>query len=163
MITHERLKEVMHYDPETGTMTWIKPTARRVHIGDTAGCPCTSGHLQVKIDGRFYMVHRLAWLYMTGEWPPKDIDHEDLDNTNNRWKNLRRATESQNRANSKKLSTNTSGLKGVVWHKRDRIFEAKLGFGGKYLYLGRFDCPAAASFAYQIEADKRWGEFARID
>ena len=76
-------------------------------------------------------------------------------------RNLRIACQSENNANSRIRKDNNSGLKGVCWLKRDKKWRATIGIDGKSRSFGNSDCPAAASFAYQIEADKAFGEFAR--
>jgi hypothetical protein len=101
----------------------------------------------------------MAWLIAAGEWPADQVDHINGDKSDNRWCNLRAADNSQNHANIGLLSSNTSGLKGVVRAKKK--WGAQIGVNNQNVWLGNFDCPAAASFAYQIAADKAFGEFAR--
>lgn len=156
-ITAEKLKEVISYDPETGIFTWKHRKAR----GGLAGHLDSNGYLTIRVDWILYGAHRLAWLYMTGSWPSGDIDHKDGDSANNRWANLRDATVSQNMANSKLSRGNTSGVKGVHWDKDNRKWRARIKVKYKSIHLGEFDCPAAAHFAYLVEADKQFGEFAR--
>lgn len=163
VLTQARLKQVVHYDLNTGLMTWLIK-ARGAHnreIGQRAGWQEKRGVWRVAIDGRQYLVHQLAWLYVTGEWTPR-IDHEDLDPSNNRWLNLRKATQSQNLANRGPTKANKSGLKGVSWCERDGKWQAKITVNYKQTHLGWGDCPAALSFEYQIAADRAFGEFARI-
>lgn len=116
---------------------------------------------RINVDGRRYLAHRLAFMWMEGRWPREQIDHKNRNKADNRWCNLREATPSQNLANSATLKRNTSGMKGVVWHKRGRKWSSQIGVGGATHYLGLFDCPAAAAFAYIVAADKHFGEFAR--
>ncbi len=158
-LTFERLRELMHYDPETGDFTYRVRTARRVKIGAVAGNPNVDGYFWVSVKGERYRAHRLAWLYMTGEWPPRDIDHKNLNRSDNRWANLRLATDSQNKANIGKRADNTSGYKGVF--KKGRKWEASIGVRGKRRYLGSFSCIVAAHLAYVVAADKHFGDFAR--
>ena len=158
-LTAERLREVLRYEPETGLWLWVVSRGG-TKIGAVAGTP-HDGYVRIKIDGCLYLAHRLAWFWMTGEWPEFEVDHEDLDRANNRWKNLRHATDSQNRANTKAFSNNKSGFKGVSWHARIGKWMVSISVNRKKTHLGYFDCPAAGSFAYQIEADKAFGEFAR--
>jgi hypothetical protein len=155
-----RLREVLSYDPETGAFTWLVSTARHRRIGDVAGC-VKDGYRQIGIDGRRYRAHRLAWLWMTGEWPSAEIDHINGDPADNRIANLRPATSSQNKANARKRSRNTSGWKGVSWHARDRKWRAMIGVAGRQQHLGYFDCPAEAHAAYVRAAEHHFGEFAR--
>ncbi len=114
MVTADRLKELLSYDPETGIFVWAKLSGRRARIGDRAGSFNLSlGYRVIGIDGERHYEHRLAWLYMTGEWPSEDLDHENCDKSDNRFSNLREATDSQNLANVANWAHNTSGLKGA--------------------------------------------------
>jgi hypothetical protein len=122
-----------------------------------------SGYWGIGIEGRSYAAHRLAWLYVTGEWPKDQIDHINCTRADNRFSNLREATNAENSKNSKISKNNTSGFKGVSWDQRNKKFIASIGVGGKLLYLGRFRDPRAASQAYREAAEKHHGEFARVD
>lgn len=160
MLTSERLREVLDYDPNTGVFAWkVRPSRSRIEPGSPAGYVSQRGYVCVKIDGRHYLAHRLAWLFMHGEWPPRLIDHINGVCSDNRIENLRLATATQNNANSKGYGK--SGIKGVTWDNRARKWKSEIRVNGPLVYLGLFDCPAAASFAYQIAADNHHGEFAR--
>src|SRR5262249_32141337 len=111
MITQERLKEVLFYSPKTGTFIWRVTLNPRGKAGSVAGCK-DGAYWAIRIDRTLYDAHRLAWLYMTGEWP-EGIDHRDKDGINNRWKNLREADQSQNGANSRLRVNSATGYKGV--------------------------------------------------
>jgi hypothetical protein len=161
MITAERLRELLHYDPETGVFTWRLPR-RGVRAGYEAGASRSDGYRRIQVDGRVIYAHRLAWPYMTGEWPDAEIDHINGDPSDNRIVNLRPATRSQNSANGRKPSDNTSGLKGVSWHARGRKWRAQIVVNGKCRHLGLFDCPAAAHAAYLAATEKFFGEYARV-
>src|SRR5215467_8628570 len=92
-----RVREVLDYDFETGRFTWrVKRT--RVTVGDLAGC-LDAGRYKIRISGRNYWAHRLAFLWMTGEWPQGEVDHKNGNPTDNRWSNLRDATRPQNQHN----------------------------------------------------------------
>ena len=119
-LTAERLHEVLHYDPDTGVWIWRISTGRRVRAGSRAGNKKKRHGWRIGIDGCYYPGARLAFLYVTGQWPPHLVDHIDRDPTNDRWSNLRAATLSQNRANSGLSRHNRSGVKGVYWYQRDR-------------------------------------------
>ena len=160
-LTAERLREVLAYDPETGAFSWKVARGPNRAGGPAGNVNKVIGYLQIRIDYVLYYGQRLAWLYMTGAWPGKDIDHRDADKTNNRFENLREATMSQNIANSGMFAHNKSGLKGVSWYKPSGKWCAKIKIMQKSYNLGYFDCPAAAHFAYIIAADKAFGEFAR--
>jgi hypothetical protein len=157
-----RLREVLSYDPETGAFTWLVSTARHRRIGDVAGC-VKDGYRQIGIDGRRYRAHRLAWLWMTGEWPSAEIDHINGDPADNRIANLRPATSSQNKANARLRSDNSSKLKGVSYDRQRQKWLARIVLAGRARNLGRFTDPAAAHAAYAEAAAKHFGEFARAE
>jgi len=161
LLSHAELKRLLHYDPETGIWTRLIQTASNAKVGDCAGSRDSLGYWQLSINNKTYRSHRLAWFYMTSEWPSHEIDHKNMIRHDNRWENLRAATASQNHANRKLASLNTSGLKGVSWHKHTRKWRATIKCRQKTRHLGIFDCPAAAHFIYLIEASKKFGEFAR--
>lgn len=168
----ELIKRLLDYNPETGAFTWKeRPPSdfpllrlyerwRKSFAGRPAGTVNGSGHLVIRINNQRVRAHRLAWLIMTGEQPPPEIGHRDRNPANNRWRNLREATRSQNNANSKTKSTNTSGFRGVSRHQDGRWY-AYANFEGKRHYLGLHD---TAEQAAEVAAAKRLElhqEFAR--
>jgi hypothetical protein len=157
-LTIERLRELLHYDPETGLWTRLTSPRYGLDAGTAAGSRAVSGHLTIQIDGRSYYAHRLAFFWMTGAWVP-EVDHRDTDKANNRWSNLRAATRQQNNANKTVNRNNQLGLKGVS-RFRSR-FRARMMVDRKEIPLGVFDCPAAAHLAYCLGAARHFGEFAR--
>lgn len=160
-LTAERLRQVVSYNQRTGVFTRLISTAPRVRVGDIAGSLVTRGYLAFAVDGKLYRAHRLAWLYMTGEWPPARLDHRNTDPADNRWKNLRPATATQNCANSRRPRNNRSGFKGVSWVERLGRWKAGVKCDGQFYYLGLFDSPEAAHKAYRAKAKELFGEFAR--
>ena len=136
MLTQARLKEFLHYSPDTGVFTHIKPRGG-IRVGDMAGRKC-HGYLQISIDGKRYLAHRLAWLYIHGEFPPNCIDHVNRDRADNRIVNLRLATRGENQQNQSMHSNNTSGYQGVCWHKKTGKWMARIKLNGKESYLGLF-------------------------
>ncbi len=160
MIPHQRLLELLRYEPDSGLWIWLQN--RRggggVHAGDIAGRLCGDGYWQVYVEGHCYQAHRLAVFYMTGLWPIGQIDHDDLDKSNNRWVNIRPATPSQQRGNTRLPKANTSGLKWVTWNRKSKKWQACV----RHKYLGVFDCPYAAHERALSEAINYYGdEFAR--
>lgn len=160
MISHERLLKMFEYDETTGQFIRLSNSGPRGKRGDVAGSRST-GYWRIEIDGRGYLAHRLAWFYKNGEWPENEIDHINMDRSDNRWCNLRHTTRSQNFANRKRHAHNKVGLKGVSVKTGTNKWMAQIRKNGRTQYLGQFDCPAAASFAYQIAADKLFGAHAR--
>ena len=124
-LTLDRLREVLSYDHETGIFTWLKFKAG-VRCGSRAGYLGTSGYRRIRIDGEEYKSSRLAWLYMTDEWPKNLIDHINTDKSDDRFSNLREATVSQNGANRLAQRNNRIGIKGVRLSKTGKRFEVSI-------------------------------------
>ncbi len=160
-ITAERLREALSYDPLTGIWTRRITTSSNARAGAIAGCLTPIGYLVIRLDGRLYASHRLAWLWMTGVWPSSALDHKDLNKSNNKWDNLRESTMSQNLANTRRRSDNTSGVKGVTWFKERGKWMAKIQVQGKFHTIGYFDDLEIAAAAYAEAAKRYFGEFAR--
>lgn len=161
MLTRARLQEVLDYDLASGVFIWR--VQRRGHrIGAVAGTINPKGYRYICIDGVRYAAGRLAWLYMTGEWPKNLIDHKNTIRDDNRFCNLREATDSQNQANSVR-NRGTSKFKGVHYYKSRKRWTASLSKNGRTIHLGYFDSPEAAHEAYARGAQKFHGEFARYD
>ena len=156
MITAERLRELLTYDPETGVFRRrIARVGGKAAAGQIAGTiRKDSGARQICLDCKVYLAHRLAWLYMTGKWPKDQIDHCNVNPSDNRWVNLREATPSQNGANKR---VQRAGLKGVVFHKQKQKYMAQI----KSEYLGLFETEHEAHDAYLRAAKEMYGEFAR--
>lgn len=146
-----RLKELLRYDPSTGQFVWRVKLARKIVVGTIAGCTRSDGYVIIKIEGVNYFAHRLAWFYMTGAWPEKDVDHKV--GKSNRWTNIRAVTRTVNMQNMRHARiTNKTGLLGVDRH-RDR-FKATIRVDGERRYLGTFDTADAAHKAY-VEAKRQ--------
>jgi hypothetical protein len=163
-LSAQRLRELLHYEPKTGLFVWIyqhKKSARM--LGKQAGSQDNMGYLQIKIDGLQHKSHRLAWLYVYGSWPDKQIDHINGDSQNNRIENLRQATASQNRANSKLNKDNKSRFKGAHLRVGNRKYQAMIKINGRSRHLGIFTSPEDAHAAYCAAASKLFGKFARSE
>lgn len=116
MLTVERLREVLEYNPDTGEFSRLKG---RRKVGGISRSNRGYPYIRIKIDGKSYLAQRLAWLYMTGEWPDNEIDHENRNSLDNKWLNLRNITHLRNVQNCKSLrENNISGVSGVRWHKQ---------------------------------------------
>ncbi|MBX6221380.1 HNH endonuclease [Pseudomonas aeruginosa] len=160
MITQERLKEVLRYSPLAGVFEW-RIQGRRIRPGYLAGGVCRqSGYVHICIDRRTYRAHVLAWLYMTGEYRPNEIDHKDGDRSNNAFNNLRIATSEQNGWNRKLAKNNTSGIKGISFRAGKKPWEAKFDAAGKTIWLGRFETKDLAEEALIKKREEIHGEFA---
>lgn len=153
-LTQKRLKELLHYDPKTGE--WTRISIRKGYfIGTKTGRLMAAGYIRVGVDMERYLSHRLAWLYMTGRWPKEQIDHINGNRADNRWINLREATNSQNQFNRKNQKPNKNGMEGVLKskdHKRHKPYSARIMIRGKSKYLGRFATATEAHVAYKTAA-----------
>ena len=157
MLTRERLYQLFHYDSETGVFTRRISCGNRALAGSIANGVNAHGYVSIMIDGRRYYGHRLAWLYVHGEWLPRGLDHKDTIRSHNWISNLRVATQRQNVGNSRLRRTSSSGFKGVYWHQKAGRWAAQIA--GEY--LGLFDTPEDAHAAYTMAAKRHFGEFAR--
>ena len=148
-LTAERLREVLRYDPETGIFIWrVHLYWHRMAIGDRAGHEKSVGYRYIGIEGYEYLEHRLAWLYVCGEWPEYEMDHRNGIRSDNRFLNLRQATKAQNGQNQKLRSTNSSGMTGVSWSKLHSKWVAYIMVNGKHKHLGLFSDLQGAGAAY---------------
>lgn len=158
-LTAQRLRELLHYDPETGVFTWRKFRAWNAVKGQALTSLNKDGYLHANIFGVPTPLHRLAWLYVTGEWSEHDLDHKNLIKTDNRWVNIRPATKSQNNKNVGLTVRNKSGYKGVS--RCGTRWRAQCRVDGKNHAIGYFANPEDASLAYQKFASQNHGEFFR--
>ncbi len=159
MLDQQTLKEWVHYDPNTGVFTRLKVVSNRWQhlIGQPITQMDDGGYLRIKILGEEHRLHRLAWLYMTGEWPPKQIDHENRIKHDNRWSNLRLATTTQNACNAHTGRLTGRWPRGV--YPNGSKWAARVSIHGKTMYLGQFDSIEAASNARRLKARELFGEF----
>ena len=161
-LTFDRLHETLRYTPATGQFRWLVSNSGRRQAGMIAGDKkADSGYILIGIDRVRYRAHRLAWLYMTGQWPAHQIDHINGIRSDNRWCNLREATQQQNSANMRLRSANSSGVKGVYWNKQRGKWCATLAYGRKQVHGGFYDDLNDAAAAYRNLAKSYFGEFAR--
>lgn len=136
-LTQKELKRRFHYDPDTGAFTRLVTVCPRGKAGDTVGT-LNYGYLFTKINYRRYRLHRLAFLYMNGAFPPDQTDHINHIRTDNRWGNLRHATNQDNGKNQKMHSTNTSGHVGIHWFKPTKKWQSRIYVNKKHIHLGYF-------------------------
>lgn len=146
--TVSRLKEVLHYDPETGHFAWKIMLSKRMKIGSRAGTVSDRGYLKIAIDGVLYRAHRLAWLYTYGAWPSKEIDHINRIRLDNRIENLRDVPSEINQRNRTiSMKNNRNRMTGVTATSNGR-FQANIKISGKRICLGTFDAEEKAHQAY---------------
>lgn len=156
-LSQEYLRELLHYEPETGLFTWLIPTSNCRNVGDIAGHvdETKGGYVIISLFGQHYYGHVLAWFYMYGEW--KRIDHKNTLNSDNTLNNLRPATTQQNNWNQSIRIDNMLGVKGVT--RSGNKFVARIFVDGRSIYLGTFKTLGEATNARQDAAKKHFGEF----
>lgn len=148
-LTKEELAALLDYDPKTGVFLWRANRPGGVKAGDEAGARF-NGYRWISIKGTKYLAHRLAFLFMTGKWPEKYVDHIDGEGLNNAWSNLREATPTENAQNIKKANKNNeTGLLGVSPASQGRGFQAQLQVNGENRHLGYYDNELVAAAVYQ--------------
>lgn len=141
ILSHARLLELLHYNPDTGVFTWaVNRRGRGGRKGEPAGCDDGKGYMQVMIEQKLYLCHRLAWFYMTKRWPEYQIDHINRVKSDNRWSNLREATIGQNQQNRPTQKNNRARApRGVCWSTRDQVWMSYICKDGKNRSLGVHD------------------------
>jgi hypothetical protein len=153
----ERVRELFRYDGEH--LIALTQRSRRIRVGEPAGGLTSRGYVRVRVDGGRYFEHVLVWLHVTGEWPHQGIDHRNGNPADNRFDNLRLATQSQNSMNRRRRSNNTLGFKGVMKVQRGRFY-AYIWDGKRRVMVGAGDTPEEAHEVYCTAARERFGEFA---
>ena len=162
-LTQNELKKYLNYNPITGIFTWIKlASINQIKIGSLAGALIKrDGYIVIKINNKSYRAHRLAWLYMTGKWPNHFIDHINLNRADNKFSNLREATNKENCRNATLKKSNSSGYKGVHYNKKLKKWIAQASSDSLKRYLGLFETAELASEAYKNFAKIHHGKFYR--
>jgi hypothetical protein len=165
------VRSILEYESETGILRWKEWPGftgrkllwwRKRWAGQIAGTIGKKGYVAVQIKRRLYLAHRLIWLIITGEWPIAEIDHINRVKSDNRWKNLRPATQVENARNRNKQIDNTSGFRGVFRAVRKTVrWHAKIRINGTLIHLGAFGTPEEASAAYSAAAVKYWGKWGQ--
>jgi hypothetical protein len=163
-ITQDELKQMLDYNPETGIFTW-KDCRRATYNGKRAGSvnhDKKQGYKRrvIVISNKWHREQNLAWLYVYGETPLLHLDHINNDATDNRIVNLRLATPTENKRNSKIYKNNKSGYKGVTFLKKSNTYRAEIRINGKGKNLGERKCPIEAYELYKKAANEHFGEFA---
>jgi len=160
--TRAEVTELLDYDPETGNLIWrIKRNSYggKCRPGAIAGAQ-NQGYVQVKLFGLYYRAHHIAWLIMTGDWPPinRDTDHINRDRSDNRWSNLRLASRSQNNVNREKHTN--SAYAGVTFRHDTGKWRARISRDGKTILLGEaFETQELAIEARKKAEQSMYGEY----
>jgi len=168
MITQERLKELLEYNQDTGIFVWksrpswmfrsarSKKAWHSKHYGKQALNKRTDGYIAIKVDVKTYRAHRLAWLYVYGEWPNGEIDHKNHIRDDNRMCNLRDVTRSENQKNASIRKDNTSEVTGVSWYKTYEKWVVQIVLSGNKTTLGYFNDKFEA-ICCRKSADNKYG------
>jgi hypothetical protein len=156
MLTHAYVRKLFNYDPLSGVLTWRVRIAQRTYAGDQAGSDYPSNR-RVKIRGVKYPETKIIWLWMTGVWPD-EVDHRDCNFRNNRWRNLRLATRSENVANRRKYIGNK--LKWVTITPKGR-YQSHVQFNRVSYHVGTYDTEQEAHNAAYAMAQQLHGAFVR--
>lgn len=133
-ITQDLLKELLHYSPDTGEFRRMVSIGK-VKRGDIARSQRKDGYIRIGISGNRYYAHRLAWLYMTGEWP-EEVDHINKDPSDNSFSNLANGSHRANMKNRKVQKNSFSGIHGVTFNKQKEMLEVRINDIDKRLYYG---------------------------
>lgn len=150
MLTIERLKEVLKYNPKTGSFLWRVGPLKGKRAGSKDS---KTRRVKIQIDGRFYRANRLAWLYMMGEWPKHHIDHRNEKCWDNSWDNLRDIPNSVNQQNKRK-ARRSSKTKVLGVTKRGTRYRAQIGYQKRVIHLGWFGSTEEAYQAY-VQAKRK--------
>lgn len=159
MITHVELLSLMTYDPGTGIFRWREYRyPRRPDL--VVGFMSDTGYLRCKIGPQTFPLHRLAWFYVHKRWPSGQIDHINLDKTDNRLSNLRDATHAQNKTHTEVYRNNRLGVRGVRKKNRGLRYEARITHEGRVIHLGHYLTIEEAAAARKAAERLLHGEFA---
>ena len=155
-------KKYLTYDPESGTLRWKVTLCSTAIAGNIAGTKTRKGYIRIQIKGHRYYAHRIAWTLTYGKIPDGyEIDHKDLDKTNNKINNLRLVTKSQNLSNRGKQHNNKTGVKGVSVCPQTGLYKARVMLNKKEHFCGRFKTLEEAKEAVIAKRNELHGEFAK--
>jgi len=140
-------KEYLEYNSETGLITWIKSSAKKIKIGQIAGSLNDKGYIKIILNRKNYQAHRLAWYLYYGSWPTNQIDHINGIKTDNKISNLRDVTNKQNNLNKKGHREKT--YKYYAFNKYSRKWTVQKQINGKQKYFGYFDTELEAKLFIQ--------------
>jgi hypothetical protein len=160
-LTASRARELVNYCPETGLFTWAQNRGTNKVAGKPCGYWRKDGYLFLTLDKEQYLAHRVAWLIMTGAWPKHQIDHADLNRSNNAFLNLRDATPGQNVQNKRVRKDSKSGLKGAQYIVSLKKWRGRIVRGGKTEHLGLYDTAEEAHAVFCAAAKRLHGQFFR--
>lgn len=171
----KHLSECLDYNEHSGDFIWkARPithfknkhgmnTFNSKFAGEIAGGKDRRGYVFILINGEKFLAHRLAWKIMMNADPSTNIDHVDMNKSNNAWENLREANHQQNAFNTSLSRKNKTGYKGVSFDKSRGKFYASIRVNGKTKSLGRHETAQMAYEAYCAAANSVFGEFSPLN
>lgn len=159
-LTQDELKRLLHYNPDTGEFHWRVNRSNGVKAGDLTGTRTQTGYVVISVLNKTRKAHRLAWLYMTGEFPPDYIDHVNCNKSDNSWSNLRCATNSENQRNRGRFG-GAAGMKNVVFVEKRKKFQVSLKVAGKEKFIGYYEDAELADLVAHAAREKFHGPFAK--
>jgi hypothetical protein len=161
-IDREALLAAMTYNKKSGICRWRTTRKGVEKVNQVAGYVDKQGKRWIRFSNGRYRSTHLIWFYVTGTWPPVLVDHEDLNVSNDKWRNLRLATHAQNHCNLRKSKRNTSGYKGVSFCKKKNKFEVRINFEGKCHRLGYYKTARLGHAVYKKASQRYHGAYGRI-
>lgn len=153
------LRNILTYDPKTGFLFWAIKSSRSIKFGQRAGFIEKHGYERIRICGKTYLSHKIAWAIYYGSDCEKQIDHINGIRSDNRISNLREATANENARNRKIQKNNTSGIRGVEFNKNYLKWRASIRVDKKSIFLGQFDNPQDAAKARKDAEELYHGKF----
>jgi hypothetical protein len=164
LLSHSELLSILDYNQDTGIFTWkVHLKYSNMYAGDIAGnLNIQDGYIQIMVNKASYRAHRLAWFYVTGQWPINTIDHDDTIKHHNWFSNLREATHNEQQQNKPLSKNNTSGVKGVHWNNSRKMWYASIKLNSKRIFLGSFINKADAIQAVTAAREKYHKQFSNM-
>ena len=161
-LSADTLRALLNYDKGTGVFTWATDRPGQPPAGSAAGFVDPKGYVRIRVNKRSYRAHRLAWLWVHGDWPSRQIDHVNGVKSDNSLSNLREASAGENKQNLRQAQSNSkSGILGVVWNEQTKRWRAFIRVEGKQKFLGGFLTAEEAKLAY-LDAKAKYHPFQTI-
>ena len=167
LVTQQDLFDRFEYNPETGLFTYaVAPYKKAQLLGQVAGSLTNNGYISIMINKVHYLAHRLAWLYVYGDFPEM-IDHINRDKSDNRIANLRICTTASNQHNTTHVVPGDTGVVGVAYNEKEKTYRCRIMGNGKrhckQFLVSKYESKEAALLAATVwiteQRVKYHGEF----